>query len=141
MKQIKVKKLTENAKTPTKAYDGDLGYDLYSIETVVIKPNEKPKTIRTGISLELPMGYGCFIKDRSSLASEGLHILGGVIDNGYRGEILIKIVNLSDKPITLVEGSKIAQFVIIPIFDFGVVEVNMLSDSERNEKGFGSSGI
>ena len=138
-KQLKVKRLVENAKLPTKAYEGDLGYDLYSVETVTIKPNEKPKSIKTGIAIQLPDGYGCIIKDRSSLASQGLHVVAGVIDNGYRGEIVVKMVNLSDRPITLVEGSKIAQMILIPVVECEVVEAETLSKTERNEKGFGSS--
>jgi len=138
--QLKVKKLHEKAKLPTKAYEDDLGYDLYSIETVTIKPGEEPKTIRTGIAVEMPKGYGCFIKDRSSLGGKGLHVLAGVIDNGYRGELVIKMVNLSDRSYTLLEGSKIAQMVLIPIVECEVVETNELSSSERGTKGFGSSG-
>ena len=137
---MKVKRLTEKAKLPVKAYPGDLGYDLYSIETVTVKPNEKPKSIKTGIAIQLPNNYGCFIKDRSSLASQGLHVVAGVIDNGYRGEIVVKMVNLSDKPITLIEGSKIAQMVLIPVVNCEIKEVEALSETERNDKGFGSSG-
>ena len=140
MCQIKVQKINDEAKLPTKAYKGDLGYDLYSIETVTIKPNSKPKTIKTGIAIEMPEGYGFFVKDKSSLGGRGLNVLAGVIDNGYRGEIFIKMVNLSDHPITLLKGSKIAQMIIIPIIDFEIVETNQLSQSERGEKGFGSSG-
>jgi len=139
--QLKVKRLTENAKLPTKAYEGDLGYDLYSIESVTVKPNEKPTSIRTGIAIELPNNYGCIIKDRSSLASEGLHVVAGVIDNGYRGEIIVKMVNLSNKPITLVEGTKIAQMILIPVVNCDIIEVEQLSKTDRNDKGFGSSGL
>jgi len=141
MIQLKVKKLTSNAKLPTKAYKGDLGFDLYSIETVTIKSNEKPVSIRTGIAIELPENYGALILDRSSLASQGLHVVAGVIDNGYRGEIIVKMVNLTKDPITLLEGTKIAQMILIPIVDCNIIEVNQLSETERNDKGFGSSGI
>ena len=133
--------MTDNAKLPTKAYTGDLGYDLYSIENVTIKPNEKPISVRTGIAIQLPNGYGCIIKDRSSLASEGLHVVAGVIDNGYRGEIIIKMVNLTNKPITLIEGTKIAQMILIPIVNCDIKEIKTLTKTERNEKGFGSSGL
>ena len=114
---------------------------LYSIENVLIKPNEEPKSIRTGIAIQLPEGYGAIIKDRSSLASKGLHVVAGVIDNGYRGEIIVKMVNLTDKPIFIEEGSKIAQLILIPIVDCRVVESNRLTETERGSKGFGSSGI
>lgn len=139
--KIKIKRLVENAKLPTKAYDGDLGFDLYSIENVLVKPNEKPVSIKTGIAVQLPKGYGAIIKDRSSLASDGLHIVAGVIDNGYRGEIIIKMANLTDRPILIEEGSKIAQLILIPIVNCYLIETDKLSITERNDKGFGSSGI
>jgi dUTP pyrophosphatase len=98
-------------------------------------------SIKTGIAVQLPKGYGAIIKDRSSLASDGLHIVAGVIDNGYRGEIIIKMANLTDRPILIEEGSKIAQLILIPIVNCYLIETDKLSITERNDKGFGSSGI
>ncbi len=125
------------AKLPTKAYEGDLGYDLYALSKAVLRPLE-PVAIPTGIAVELPEGWGAFIKDRSSMALKGVHTLAGVIDNGYRGEIRVVMVSFGEE-VVVEEGQKIAQLVPIKLTDWEVVE-GELSDSERRERGFGSSG-
>lgn len=143
---MKVKRLHHNAKLPTRAYEGDLGFDLYVLEDVNIPAiNENGGLpvvkIRTGIAVELPHGWGAFIKDRSSVATKlGLHTVAGVIDNGYRGEIIVAVVNLSGKEVKLDAGMKIAQLVPIPVYCGSVIEVEELNKAERGNKGFGSSG-
>jgi len=136
--RIKVKKVHPRALLPTKAYPGDLGYDLYALERVVLKPL-RPVAVRTGVAVELPDGWGALVKDRSSLALKGIHALGGVIDNGYRGEIRVILVALAEE-VVLEAGSKIAQLVPVRTTDWEIVEVEELSDSHRGERGFGSSG-
>jgi len=142
---LKVKKLDKRAKLPTRAYDGDLGFDLYLLEDTLIPAYEgdRPalKKLRTGIAVKFPKGWGGFIKDRSSIATKDrLITVAGVIDNGYTGEIIVAVVNLSGKDVYLSAGTKIAQLVPIPVFDGSVVEVDELEETKRGDKGFGSSG-
>ncbi|MEM5820962.1 MAG: dUTP diphosphatase [Candidatus Aenigmatarchaeota archaeon] len=138
--ELKVKKLVKEAKLPERKREGDAGLDLYCIEDVIIKPKEI-KLVSTGIAIEIPKGYFGLIKDRSGLATKGLHVLAGVIDENYRGEVKVVLVNLSDEEIKIEKFSRIAQLIIIPYLKVDVKEVEELSDSERGEKGFGSSGL
>lgn len=137
---MKVKKLQHGAITPTKAHSGDLGYDLFSIEDVLIIPGET-KLISTGIAIQFPDGYGGFIKDRSSVATKKhLFTVAGVIDNGYTGEIKIALHNPMEDYANVKKGEKIAQLVLIPTVDFLVEEVDeLVSSDSRGQGGFGST--
>lgn len=141
--ELKIKRLHENAKLPTRANTGDLGFDLFAIETVVVQAGQTVKA-KTGIACEFPEGWGAFIKARSSQGGRGLDIFGGVVDNGYRGEIGILLHNSADSSsedhVIYKCGDKIAQLVLVQTFPGIIKEVTSLSDSERGEKGFGSSG-
>jgi len=138
---MRVKKLSDRAQLPTKAYLGDLGYDLYTNEAAAIFPGET-KVVKTGIAIQFPEGYGGFIKDRSSVATKkGLFTVAGVIDNGYIGEIGIALYNGTESLIRVEVGEKIAQLVLIPTVDFKVEEVDeVISADFRGEGGFGSTG-
>lgn len=138
---MKIKRLTESARLPTKANPGDLGYDLYASESVQTRFGEVVE-IKTGIAIEFPPGFGGIIKGRSGLARDhGLSILGGVIDSGYRGEIIIvATVNKQDCQSFFSKGQKIAQLVLISVTDFAIEEATELSETVRGGKGFGSSG-
>ena len=138
---MKVKRLSEKAKLPTKAHLGDLGYDLYANEGIAIFPNET-KIVKTGIAIQFPEGYGGFIKDRSSVATKrGLHVVAGVIDNGYIGEICVALYNGTDSLTHITSGEKISQLVLIPTVDFEVEEVDeVISSDLRADAGFGSTG-
>jgi len=138
---LQVKLLSQFGKLPQKAHSGDLGYDLYAGEPVVIFPNET-KVVKTGIAIQFPAGYGGFIKDRSSVATKkGLHTVAGVIDNGYIGEICIALYNGTDSLTHIAPGDKIAQLVLIPTVDFQVTEVDEVkSADQRGDGGFGSTG-
>lgn len=138
--KLKVKKLVENAKLPERKREGDAGLDLYCIEDVEILPNEI-KLVSTGIAIEIPKGYFGLIKDRSGLASKGLHVLAGVVDENYRGEVKVVMINFGKEKIKLEKFSRIAQLIIIPYAKVEVEEVEELSETERGEKGFGSSGL
>jgi dUTP pyrophosphatase len=99
--------------------------------------------IETGLHLEIPMGYVGLVKDRSSIASAGLHTMAGVIDASYRGEVKVLMVNLSDAPYTVSVGQKIAQLVVMPIYAQSVDIVETLDDlteTARGDGGFGSTG-
>lgn len=136
--KLKVKKLTETAKLPTKAHPTDLGYDLYADETVSIDGNSALK-IKTGIAVGFPEGWGGFIKDRSSMASKGFAVIGGVIDQAYIGELSI-VITYKRGVTTIQKGDKIAQLVPIPLTNWPIIEVDNLGTTDRGEKGFGSSG-
>jgi dUTP pyrophosphatase len=122
----------------------DLGYDLFALEGVALSPRATVK-VRTGIAVEArdprsgaPLGL--LVRDRSSMASKGLATTGGVIDAGYRGEILVLMTNLGDQAVELRAGEKIAQMIPVPVLTGAVVVVESLEDSARAGKGFGSSG-
>jgi dUTP pyrophosphatase len=138
---MRVKKLSENAQLPTKAHLGDLGYDLYTSEGTAVFPSET-KIVKTGIAIEFPEGYGGFIKDRSSVATKrGLHVVAGVIDNGYIGEICVALYNGTDSLIHITPLEKIAQLVLIPTVNFEVKEVDeVFASDQRKDGGFGSTG-
>lgn len=139
MFQMKVKRLATDALLPHSAHPGDLGCDLFSAEDVVIKPATQYK-VKTGVALQFPDGWGGVIKDRSSMASARVYSSAGVIDAGYRGEILILLRNDSDTDFKIKKGDKIAQIIPVQAPRWHIQEVEMLSDTPRNEKGFGSSG-
>lgn len=136
---IKLKKLSD-VKMPTKEHNSDAGIDLYSAETVILKSGDIKK-IKTGISVSIPVGYAGLIWDKSGLSmNNGLKTLGGVVDSGYRGEILVGIVNLSSESYTIEKNHKVAQMLIQKIEDINIEEVDKLDTTDREEKGFGSSG-
>jgi dUTP pyrophosphatase len=140
-----VKFLDPAARAPVVAHPGeDLGYDLFALEAVSLPPRTTVK-VRTGICAEArhpatgaPLGL--LVRDRSSMAARGIATTAGVIDAGYRGEILILMTNLTDTAVELKAGEKIAQMIPIPVLTGPVHEVETLEDSARAEKGFGSSG-
>lgn len=139
--KLKIKQLTPTAKIPTKAHATDLGFDLYADETVEILLNEL-KVIKTGIAVQFPENYGGFIKDRSSMASKGYLITGGVIDPDYIGELSIVITNhdINSYSKTIYQGDKIAQLVLIHQPKCDVEVVDELTSYSRGSNGFGSSG-
>jgi dUTP pyrophosphatase len=142
---LRVKLLHDNARLPVVAHPGeDLGYDLFALEGALLEPRTTVK-MRTGIAVEArdsatgaPLGL--LVRDRSSMAAKGLATTGGVIDAGYRGEILVLITNLGAAALELKAGEKIAQMIPVPVLTGAVEEVENLEESARAEKGFGSSG-
>lgn len=138
---MKVKRLSEKAVLPKKAHSGDLGYDLYSAEQVLIFPG-RTALIGTNVAIQFPEGYGGLIRDRSSVATQrSLITVAGVIDNGYTGEIKIAMHNLTDSVQQIFVGEKIAQLILIPTVNFPVEEVTEVESIDgRNDKGFGSTG-
>ena len=137
--KIKIKKLKENAKLPTYHHPGDVGMDVYSMETYTLNPGEH-YFFYHGFAMEFPIGYGALIKDKSSISKAGLHSMGGVFDAGYRGEYNTHLVNLSNKSYTIEEGDKVAQIVIFPVAIAEIEETDTLSESARGEGAFGSTG-
>ncbi len=137
--RIKVKKLKENAKLPTYAHPGDVGMDMYAMETVTI-PSMGHYRFFHGFALEFPEGYGAVVMDKSSISKAGLQTMGGVFDAGYRGEYNTHLINLSKEPYTVEEGDKVGQLVIMPVAIVELEEVDELSDSSRGLGSFGSTG-
>ncbi len=138
---INVKKLTPNAKLPTYAHPGDAGMDMYASEECAITPGQIV-AVPTGMAFEIPHGYVGLIWDKSGLAlKNGLKMMGGVIDSGYRGETKVVVINLGKETYTVGKHTKIAQMLIQPIVSGEIVEVSDLSDSSRATGGFGSSGL
>tara|TARA_Y100001935_G_scaffold248164_1_gene245005 strand:+ start:378 stop:806 length:429 start_codon:yes stop_codon:yes gene_type:complete len=138
--KLKIKKLDKDLPTPHYAHQGDAAFDLFAKETTTLKPGER-KTIPTGIALEIPEGYVGLVWDKSGIGiKEGMKTLGGVIDATYRGEVLIGIVNLSEKEYTFERGHKVAQMIIQKKEDVSIEIVEELSDTERGEGRFGSTG-
>ena len=146
--QLKFKKLHRNAVIPTKAKDGDLGWDLYTLENIEITTGNN-LLVRTGIACQFPVGYGAILKDRSGFSSKNrIYVHAGVIDNGYTGEIQILLDypvkqydnNVKYTSMIFPAGTKIAQMVIVPVCEVDAVEVTELGITERGEAGFGSSG-
>ncbi len=143
MYTLKVKKLNEEAIIPNFAHKGDAGMDLYSIEEVVI-PKSETRLIKTGISIELPKMTEAQVRPRSGLAlKHSITVLNspGTIDEGYRGEIGVILINHGKEDFVVTKNMKIAQMVIKPIYEISIEEVNDLSDTDRGEGGFGSTGV
>ena len=142
---LRVKRLHEGARLPVVAHPGeDLGYDVFALERVELAPRATVK-VRTGIAVEARdpetgAALGLLVRDRSSMAARGLATTGGVIDAGYRGEILIVMTNLGDVSQELHAGEKIAQMIPVPVLTGPIQEVEGLEDSGRAAKGFGSTG-
>ncbi len=138
--QIKVKKLSPEAVLPSYAHAWDAGMDLYVVESVTLAFGEIGK-VRTGVSVEIPDGFVGLIWDKSGLSMNyGLKTLGGVIDSGYRGEIVVGVMNLGKDVYTFEKGHKVAQMLVQPVNKVEIVETDGLTESDRGEKGFGSTG-
>lgn len=141
---IEFKLLHELAQAPTYAHDGDAGADLVCIEDVTLAPGER-SLVSTGVAIALPAGYVGLVHPRSGLAAKhGIGIVNtpGTIDSGYRGELKICLINLdSSESVSLPAGSRIAQLVIQEVTSARFIQVQELGETERNDKGFGSTGI
>lgn len=142
---LRVRLLDAAARLPAVAHPGeDLGYDVFALESVAVAPGATVR-VRTGIAVEArhpqtgePLGL--IVRDRSSVASRGLATTAGVIDAGYRGEILIVMTNLGRETQQLNAGEKIAQMIPVPVLTGPVQQADTLEDSARTYKGFGSTG-
>lgn len=127
---------------PRGAYAGDAGLDLAACERLTLAPGERA-LVGTGIAVAIPAGYAGFVQPRSGLAAKhGITVLNspGLVDAGYRGELRVALLNTDTAEAFTVEpGMRIAQLVILETPSVSVVEVDELPDSERGERGFGSS--
>jgi dUTP pyrophosphatase len=141
---VNIKRLNEKAKIPTYGTEYAAGADLYAcIDTELeINPNET-KLVPTGISLEVPTGYAGLIYARSGLASKRDLAPAnkvGVVDSDYRGEVMVALHNHGTKVQKIEDGERIAQLIIAPYLKANFIEVTELSDTQRGENAFGSTG-
>ena len=159
------KQLNSNAKLPTKAYNNDVGLDIYCDSDVCLHPMEVTE-VKTGLALaelcaeenhtvsydsfgypasEITLEKTFFLKveGRSGLAKRGIFPVGGIIDPGYRGEVGVLLVNMTTLPVLFQQGTKIAQLVPYLIQDIDISDIKLVeqtTETERGDKGFGSSG-
>ena len=142
--RIEFRKLDPDVALPGRARDGDAGLDLQANNTLKVGPGERAM-VPTGLAVAIPTGHAGLVLPRSGLASrQGLTLANspGLIDEGYRGEIIVAVVNLDpEQPVEIRKGDRIAQLVVVPFAPVEPAEVAELSPSTRGEAGFGSSGL
>ena len=138
--ELRVQKLHPDAKLPSFAHTTDAGMDLYCIEEITLAPGQRVQ-VKTGIAIGVPEGYVGLIWDKSGVSHKrGLKTLGGVIDHGYTGEVVVGMYNTSTEAQTFEVGDKVAQILIQKCEHPQIVEVASLGDSERGSNAFGSTG-
>ena len=149
MRNLEVKILDNGFGLPLPKYEteGAAGLDLFAAtkeDTKIIIPPRKAEMIPTGIAISVPSGYEAQIRPRSGLAAKnGITVLNspGTIDSDYRGEILVMLINHSNKDFEILRGMRIAQMVISKIEQFNLISVDELDTTYRGKDGFGSTGI
>ena len=145
MELLKIKKLKENAKVPSRGTQGSAGFDLCAcIDEPITLNGGDTALIPTGIAIALPSAdYGAFVFPRSGIAvKHGIGLLNsvGVIDSDYRGEIMVGVINQKRESYTIEPGERIAQMVIMPVSMMPVEVVEELDETDRGAGGFGSTG-
>lgn len=127
--------------TPTQGYPTDTGWDLYTSEDVVIHPGEF-MDVHTNIHVQLPPGVWCMVVGRSSTGRKhGLRVEMGIIDNEYTGELFVGVWNITNKPVTVSKGMRLAQLILFDLVPVVWQEVNKLGTTSRGSAGFGSTGV
>ncbi|MBM40891.1 MAG: dUTP diphosphatase [Acidobacteria bacterium] len=140
--RLKVKRLSPAAILPSRAHPGDAGLDLFAAIDLKIPPGET-RLVKTGIAVELPGGTEAQVRPRSGLAlKHSVTVLNtpGTIDEGYRGEVGVILVNHGRDAFAVRQGMKVAQLVVQPTLAVDVEEATHLDDTERGSGGFGSTG-
>jgi dUTP pyrophosphatase len=133
-------------KEPEYAYESDSGFDLRSTEEIWVQANDR-KLIPTGLRFDIPDGYEIQVRSKSGLAlNQGLMVLNspGTVDSGYQGEIKVIIFNTTKERIKIEKGQKVAQAVLCPVVNgkwINLVKVEEIGEKDRNDKGFGSTGL
>lgn len=142
MTELPVRRLRPEARLPDRAYEGDAGLDLAACEPFELAPGQR-KLISTGLAIAIPFGHAGFVQPRSGLAARhGITIVNapGLIDSGYRGELKVCLLNTDREHTFKAEaGERVAQLVVLPVAAVRPTEVEELPESERGERGFGSS--
>ena len=136
---LKFKKLDTQAPAPTKAHTADAGTDLCSLNYMEFAPGEIRK-VHTGISFEFPKHTYGKIFDRSSMAVEGWRVGAGVIDCNFAGECVVVLQNMTRSMMKIEPGQRVAQLVVMPVYETTLEEVQDIAEVGRGKNGFGSSG-
>jgi dUTP pyrophosphatase len=142
MIELPIRRLRPDAVVPQRAYDGDAGLDLTACERVELEPGARA-VVGTGLAVAIPEGYAGFVQPRSGLAARnGITIVNspGLIDSGYRGEVMVVLLNTGATPFVVEPRMRIAQLVVLPVASVAAVERDELPDAERGDRGHGSSG-
>lgn len=139
--ELKIVRIDKNLPVPSYMSEGAVGIDLFSAKTYSLDPGQI-KLFPTGIKVAVPSGYELQIRPRSGLAKKGLGIVNspGTVDNDYRGEIKVCLINFGKHPFPVNRGDRIAQAVLSPVVRPRVVCVDSLDETVRGRKGFGSTG-
>ena len=134
-------KLNDGAICPTRSFDRDAGLDLYARNSATIYP-KKSVVFDTGVCVELPRGTFGMVANRSGMNIKHSIVCGGVgiVDEPYRGSIIVKLYNLGFEPYRVNDGDRIAQLIVIPYVPVDLEEVDELTESDRGAAGFGSTG-
>ena len=137
--KVKIKRI-ENGRIPEFKHEDDACCDCYAREDITILSGDR-KLIPLGFALELPKGYEALIRPRSGNSRNEIDVCLGTVDAGYRGEVMACVVNNTNENIMIEEGDRICQMAIreVPSVDFELC--SELSDTERGDKGFGSTGV
>lgn len=140
---MKVQLLSDQGQVPTRGHSDDAGLDVYITEDVWINPG-KAVDVKTDIAVQIPQGFWVMLVGRSStLRKRGLLVNTGIIDEGYRGELFVNVLNTGDQSVHLLPGERLAQMIVLPnvsaMMDFHVVQ--SLDPHLRGTKGFGSTGL
>jgi len=141
--KIKIKKLVGDANTPRYATDGSAGFDLTIVEHITLRSTQRG-IAQTGLSFEIPKGYEMQIRPRSGLAAKyGITVLNspGTIDSDFRGEVCVILYNSGLSTVSFPKGTRIAQGVICKVDQAEFEEVDELSETDRGNSGFGSTGV
>ena len=140
MTELCVKRLVQDATIPSRGSSGAVGYDLYSVDEVVVSPSQRA-LVGTGVAVILPMNVYGRVAPRSGLAvKHGIQVGAGVVDPDYRGEIKVVLFNQGDKHFEIKKGDRIAQLVLERCETPDVREIESLDETDRGSGGFGSTG-
>ncbi len=138
--KLKVTRLSPVAKLPTRARQSDAGLDLYSADYYSLFPGERA-IIKTGIKMAIPGGFAGLIWDKGGIARDGVHAMAGVVDSGFRGEVTVNLINLSQDIYNIAPGQKVAQLLIQKIELPDIIEEEIINDTDRGSGCFGSTGM
>ena len=145
-RKLPLKYTNTNSTEPEYAYQSDSGFDLRSTEDVWIFAGDR-KLVPTGLRFDIPDGYEIQVRSKSGLAlKQGLMVLNspGTVDSGYQGEVKVILFNTSNQNIKIEKGQKIAQAVVCPVVNgkwVNLIKVETIDEKDRNDKGFGSTGL
>jgi dUTP pyrophosphatase len=144
--KLKYKKIHPDAVSPVYNYETDSGFDLHSVEEIILGPFERA-LVPTGLTFDIPEGTEIQVRTKSGLAiKQGLMVLNspGTVDQGYTGEVKVIIMNMNNVEVTVLKGQKVAQGVVCPVYSgkwVNVIETQEINEKDRSSNGFGSTGI